>query len=66
VGAVEGCFSCVVVGGDVEALVEGENEVCAEFLLDLHGDFGCEAVFGLVDVACECNAVVVNLAEAVI
>ena len=47
-------------------MVEGENEVCTEFFLDLHGYFWGEAMFGLVNVGGEGDSLFVDLTEAVI
>ena len=45
-------------------LVEGEDDVCAQVVLDLHGHFGGEAVQGAVEVGAEGDAVVVHIGHA--
>ncbi len=66
VGAFEGKRGGWFIGVDVEALVEGEDEIGAKFFLDLHRCFRGDAVFGLIDMRCKGYAVIVDFAETIV
>ena len=47
-------------------LVEGEDDVCAEAMLDADGHFGREPVFGSVQVTAEGDTVVVDFGQSLL